>query len=49
MVSPIVSCQLSVVIGNLMENPDKFEMIKSWVGTFSAKDSSAELIDDKLQ
>lgn len=41
--------QLSVVIGNLMENPDKYEMIKSWVGTFTAKDCTAELIDEKLQ
>lgn len=41
--------QTYVVIGNLMENPDKFEMIKLWAKTFSANDCSEEVIDSKLQ
>lgn len=41
--------QTFLIIGNLMQNPDKFQMIKSWVDTFSAKESSEEAIDTKLQ
>ncbi|MDO4497941.1 MAG: site-specific integrase [Bacteroidales bacterium] len=41
--------QTFVIIGNLMQNPDKFEMIKSWVSTFSALDCTEETMDDKLQ
>lgn len=41
--------QTFVIIGNLVENPDKFEMLKSWVETFGAKDSSVEQIDGRIQ
>ena len=41
--------QTFVIIGNLADNPDKFDMLKSWVGTFSAKDCTAEQIERKLQ
>lgn len=41
--------QTFVIIGNLMQNPDKFQMIKSWVDTFSALDCTEEAMDNKLQ
>ena len=41
--------QTFVIIGNLADNPDRFDMLKSWVGTFSAKDCTAEQIDKRLQ
>ncbi|MBR6251779.1 MAG: tyrosine-type recombinase/integrase [Bacteroidales bacterium] len=41
--------QMYIIIGNLIKNPDKFQIIKSWVGTLSDKDCSAKVIDNKLQ
>ena len=41
--------QTYIIIGNLVDNPDKFEMLKSWCGTFGAKECSAEQIDERLQ
>lgn len=41
--------QTYIIVGNLIENHDKFEMLKSWVGTFSAKECLAEQIDERLQ
>lgn len=29
--------QTFVIIGDLADSPDRFDMLKSWVGTFSAK------------
>ena len=41
--------QTIAVLGNLAENPDRFEMIKTWADSFSSKDCTVEVIDNKLQ
>lgn len=38
-----------MIMGNLMEHPDKYEMVKAWVNKFSEHTCSEQEIDDKLQ
>lgn len=38
-----------IILGNLMEHPDKYEMITAWVNRFSERTCTEQEIDDKLQ
>ncbi|MDO4462884.1 MAG: tyrosine-type recombinase/integrase, partial [Bacteroidia bacterium] len=41
--------QIFVILGNLIENPNRYEIIKTWVDNVSSTDTSEETIDTKLQ
>ncbi len=38
-----------IIIGNLMEHPDKYEIITAWVNRFSERTCSEQDIDNRLQ